>query len=107
MPSTATGPTPTPAPTLAPKRILLTQLRRIGDVLMTTPAVRQVRAAFPNAHLTFLTEAPSDEIYRHSPRVNEVIVAKHGGGLAAKLKLMCALRERKFDAVVDFFSNPG
>lgn len=90
-----------------PKRILLTQLRRIGDVLMTTPAVRQVREAFPDAHLTFLTEAPSDEIYRHSPRVDEVLVGDRHGGLAARLCLMAKLRRQRFDVVVDFFSNPG
>ncbi len=90
-----------------PKRILLTQMRRIGDVLMTTPAVRQVREAFPDAHLTFLTEAPSDEIYRHNPRVDEVLVAVRHGGLAARVRLMAKLRRLRFDAVVDFFSNPG
>ncbi len=91
----------------APQRILLTQLRRIGDVLMTTPAVRQVREAFPQAHLTFLTEAPSDQIYRHSPRVDEVLAVRPHGGLVARLGLMARLRARRFDAVVDFFSNPG
>lgn len=91
----------------APERILLTQLRRIGDVLMTTPAVRQVREAFPGAHLTFLTEAPSDQIYRNSPRVDEVLVARRKGGLVARLSLIAQLRARRFDAAVDFFSNPG
>jgi len=95
------------SPPPLPRRILLTQLRRIGDVLMTTAAVRQVREAFPQAHVAFLTEAPSDQIYRHSPRVDEVLVARRDGGLAARLRLMAQLRARRFDAVVDFFSNPG
>ena len=47
-----------------PERILLIQLRRIGDVLMTTPAVRALRAAYPRARIVFLTEPPSGELFR-------------------------------------------
>jgi ADP-heptose:LPS heptosyltransferase len=92
---------------MPPQRILLTQLRRIGDVLMTTPAVRQVRRAFPGAHIAFLTEPPSDQIYRHNPHVNEVLTLPARGGLGARLKALAALRKRRFDLVVDFFSNPS
>jgi ADP-heptose:LPS heptosyltransferase len=92
---------------MPPRRILLTQLRRIGDVLMTTPAVRQVRGAFPGAHIAFLTEPPSDQIYRHNPHVNEVLALDARGGLCARLALLAALRKRRFDLVVDFFSNPS
>ncbi len=41
--------------------LLLIQLRRIGDVMMTTPAVRALRKAFPEASISFLTESPSDQ----------------------------------------------
>lgn len=98
---------PVADPLQHPRRILLTQLRRIGDVLMTTPAARQLREAFPEAHIAFLTEPPCDEIYRHSPHVDEVLVARRGGGVGARLKLMMEIRQRRFDAVVDFFSNPS
>jgi heptosyltransferase III len=92
---------------MTPQRILLTQLRRIGDTLMTTPAVRQVRLAFPDAHITFLTEPPSDQIYRHSPHVDEVLTVPAHAGLCARLSTMLKLRRRRFDLVVDFFSNPS
>src|SRR5579863_6831283 len=92
---------------MTPQRILLTQLRRIGDTLMTTPAVRQVRLAFPDAHIAFLTEPPSDQIYRHSPHVDEVLTVPAHAGLCARLSTMLKLRRRRFDLVVDFFSNPS
>lgn len=37
-----------------PRRILVVQMRRIGDVLLTTPIIRSLRQAFPNAHITAL-----------------------------------------------------
>lgn len=92
---------------MPPQRILLTQLRRIGDALMTTPAVRQVRHAFPDAHIAYLTEPPSDQIFRHNPYLNEVLSLRPRGGLCARIGMVVALRKRRFDLVVDFFSNPS
>jgi len=33
-------------------KILLIQLKRIGDLILTTPAIAAVRGKFPGAHLT-------------------------------------------------------
>lgn len=87
-----------------PDRILLTQLRRIGDVLMTTPAVAALREAHPEARITYLTERPSDRVFAHSPHVDEVLVYPQGVG--ARLGLLRALRQQRFDLAVDFFGNP-
>lgn len=89
-----------------PDRILLTQLRRIGDVLMTTPSVAAMRAAHPRAHIAFLTEAPSDQIFRHNPHVDQVWVYPRGGSPWAQISLARRLRKERFDLVVDFFGNP-
>jgi ADP-heptose:LPS heptosyltransferase len=85
-------------------RILLTQLRRIGDVMMTTPAVAAVRAAYPRAHIAYLTEPPAQHIFRYSPDVNEVLLLPRG--TLAQLAFARELRRRRFDVVVDFFGNP-
>lgn len=94
-------------PTLATakaSRILLTQLRRIGDVLMTTPAVEAMRKHFPHAEIIYLTEAPSQQVFHHNPHVDEVwLLPKSTWG---KLAMLQKLRRKRFDLVVDFFGNP-
>jgi ADP-heptose:LPS heptosyltransferase len=87
-----------------PDRILLIQLRRIGDVLMTTPAAAALRKALPRAHLALLVEAPSHELYRHNPDVDEVILWPRPG-VAAQLACLWRLRGRRFDVAVDFLGN--
>lgn len=42
-------------PWRAPARVLAVRLDQLGDVLMTTPALRAMRQAWPKAHLTLLT----------------------------------------------------
>ncbi len=86
--------------------VLLVQLRRIGDVLMTTPAVRALRSAWPEAHLSYLTEPPSHQVFQNSPRVDAVRLYPRNAGLWEHLRLMRDLRRERFDVVIDFFSNP-
>lgn len=88
------------------KRILLIQLRRIGDVLMTTPAVRALKKRFPEAKITFLTEPPGDEIFRHSPYVDEILLHDRKWQVVDYLRFIHKLRQRRFDLVIDFFGNP-
>ncbi|MFH1562975.1 MAG: glycosyltransferase family 9 protein [Nitrospirota bacterium] len=88
------------------ERILLIQLRRIGDVLMTTPAVRALKKRFPEAKITFLTESPSDEIFRHNPYIDEVLLHNRKWGVKDYLRFIRNLRQKRFDLVIDFFSNP-
>ena len=54
--------------------LLLIQLRRIGDVMMTTPAVRALRKAFPEASISFLTESPSDQVYKNNPHLDQLLL---------------------------------
>ena len=87
-------------------RFLLIQLRQSGDVIMTTPAIRALRQRYPHAHFTFLTESPSDQVYRNNPHLNEVVLWRNKVSMVEKIRAVMALRRKKFDVSIDFFSNP-
>ena len=89
-----------------PTNILCIQLRKIGDVLMTTPAVRALKMQFPDAKISFLTEPPSDEIFRNSPFVDEILCYNRKYKLHEHIKFIQGLRKKRFDLVIDFFCNP-
>ena len=88
------------------QNILLIQLRRIGDVLMTTPAIRALRHALPHAKITFLTEPPSHELLQHNPYLSEVWVLPRKMTVPRYGKTLWEIRQKRFDLVIDFFSNP-
>lgn len=88
------------------KRILLTQLRRIGDVITTTPAVRAVRKAWPDAVIDYMTESPSDEIFKYNPYIDNIILIKRKQGFLDFIKTVKMLRKNNYDFVIDFFCNP-
>ncbi len=92
-------------PNLNPHRILMVQLRRIGDCLLCTPAIRALHERFPAATIDFLAEYPAEETLREHPLLRKVWVAPMEG-LGATIELMRALRRERYDLAIDFFANP-
>jgi predicted lipopolysaccharide heptosyltransferase III len=89
-------------------RILLIRLREIGDVVFTTPLIRAVREAFPDAHLGFLVETGASAILDGNPNLNERIVVPRSKGVARlrdDLRLAARLRSQCWDVVVDLQSG--
>ncbi len=85
-------------------RILLIRLSSLGDIVLTTPAIRAVRANFPNAHIAMLVAKQSADILRENPHLNEIITFdrlakdKDTGEMWRVVRL---LRERKFTLAID------
>ena len=88
------------------RKILLIQLRRLGDVLMTTPAIRQLHQALPDAEITFLTEAPSEQLLQYNPHLSEVWLLPKKMTWGESFNFLKQLRQMRFDCVLDFFGNP-
>lgn len=84
-----------------PRRILVVQLRRIGDVILTAPAVAALKRRFPSAAIDFLVEPPAAEVVRAMPEVSETLVYEAGA-----LREIARVRARRYDLVVDFMGNP-
>lgn len=88
-------------------RILLTRMKFIGDVILTTPVIRSVRAAFPDAYIAYMGEKEIVSLLRHNPHLDEIIHFDFTRPtVVEQTRVAWLLRKRRFDVVVDFFSNP-
>lgn len=88
----------------APERILLIQLRHLGDVLLCTPALRALRRRFPAAAIDFLSGRLGTEGLAGNPHLDRVLLWEPG--VQPQRRLVATLRERRYDLVIDFQSNP-
>lgn len=87
------------------KKILLTQLRQLGDILLTTPAIRAVRQQFPDAQVDFLTHPMGKLILADNPYLDHVHYYDPQS-LWAEAGLLRHIRGQHYDIVVDFMANP-
>ncbi len=96
---------PGPVPLLnetPPVKILIIQLRRIGDVIVTTPAIDVLRRQFPSARIDFLVEPAAAPVLDGYPGLDERLVFEK-----SKFWFWCReLRRRRYDWVLDFMNNP-
>lgn len=92
------------APIATPRRVLVVMLRRVGDVLLTTPAVRALRKLWPAAELDFLVEPPCHEMLHGNPDLTRVL--RYGTAPANYLYWLARVNRSRYDVVVDFMGNP-
>ena len=86
-------------------KILLIKLRGIGDVILSTVVLENLKQNFPASQIDFLTEKPSEQLIGDLDELNQVYLFKDKS-LAGRLKLMRSIRKEKYDLVLDFYSNP-
>lgn len=93
--------------------ILLFKLRYIGDVLMTTPAVRLLRKSYPNAHITMVVNKGTEDVIRYNPHINTILTidrdtvkgASLYKRLSHNLSFLRKMRETHYDVSIDFASG--
>lgn len=84
-------------------RTLVRATNWVGDVVMSLPAVRALRAADPNGTLAILARPWVAELYRLLPEVDEVVVDDTTGADAdanARERLVGEIRAARFDRAV-------
>ncbi len=67
------GPSRARRPLVTPERLLVRAPNWIGDVVLSLPALRDLRRAFPAARLSVLARPWVAELYRAVPEVDEIV----------------------------------
>ncbi len=88
-------------------RILLTRLRFIGDVVLTTPIIRSVRNAYPSSHIAYLGDHRAVTLLEHNPCLDRIIPYDFSRpALLEQARVARELRRAGYDLVIDMFNNP-
>lgn len=86
-------------------RILIVNVNWIGDVLFSTPAIRAIRKHYPHAYIACMVVPRCREVLELNPHLDELIIydeKREYKGLKGKLRLISALKARRFDTVFLF-----
>lgn len=86
------------------KKILVIKFGGMGDILLTTPVLPNLKAYFPDAEINFLTVRHSRDILIDNPYITRAFTYD-----ASEDKSWCLIkniRQQKYDLVIDLFGNP-
>lgn len=82
------------------KRILITRTDRMGDVVLSLPAIRAARKAFPDAHIAVMVQPRMDGLLKNNPYIDEVIICdknKDHKGILRNIRFIKQLKSKRFD----------
>ena len=84
-------------------KILCIKPRGIGDIILSTIVLDNLKAQFPSSKIDYLTEHFAKPAVENNPLVNKVItIDKKEFPLKAALKI----RKENYDMILDLWSNP-
>lgn len=90
------------------KKILVTFLMHLGDLVLTTPFIHALRKAAPDSHITYLVDEKLKDVVIHNPNLDEVITIDKLGKDNSILSLVACARKLSamdFDVVINLHPN--
>ncbi len=90
------------------KNILIIRTDRIGDVVLTTPAFKALRKAYPSARIAVLVSPATVDLVEGNPYIDDVIVDERAGrhkDLFGFLQLARDIRLGQFDIAFVFHTK--
>jgi heptosyltransferase-2 len=90
------------------RNILIVRTDRIGDIILTTPAIEAMRTNFPNAKITVLVSRVTRDLVDGNPYLDEVLIDDRQGRFKGALgfwQLVAQIRSRKFDVAFIFHTK--
>jgi lipopolysaccharide heptosyltransferase II len=93
------------------RSIVLIRPDHLGDILFSTPAIRHLREAFPQAHITYLAGPWSKAVIENNPNIDEIALCPFPGFTRQKkrsvfepyvtlLQYAKQLRQKGFDLAI-------
>jgi lipopolysaccharide heptosyltransferase II len=89
-------------------KVLVINPYGIGDVLFTTPVIRNLREAYPQAEIAYLANRRTADLIRSDPDIARVFVYERDefvGNYQKYFGLYNSIRQERFDIVFDFSLN--
>ncbi|MCL4509993.1 MAG: glycosyltransferase family 9 protein [Bacteroidetes bacterium] len=88
-------------------KILVSRLKFIGDMILTTPVIGALRDKFPESEIDYLGDKDGVTLLEHNPNLNEIIPYDFDApSVKEQLRVALILRKKKYDAAIDLFGNP-
>ena len=87
------------------QQILVIRLSSLGDIVLTSPTLINLRIAYPGSHIVYLTKENFGAVPAMMPVVDEVVTVPSKCSTWRFLKIIHELDKREFDLIVDLHGS--
>jgi len=87
------------------KKALFIRIDRIGDLVLSTPALKAFKQYFPDCELSVLASKSNHAVLLNLPYVDNIITYDHCQDITKKLSTLRRIRKYGYDLVVDPYSS--
>jgi len=82
------------------KKVLIIRFSSIGDIVLTTPVIRNIKTQLLDAEVHYCTKLAYKDILEHNPYIDKVHYLKEDLN-----SLVTELKKEKFDVIIDLHHN--
>ncbi|MEO2068992.1 MAG: glycosyltransferase family 9 protein [Desulfurobacteriaceae bacterium] len=80
-------------------KILLIQLKQLGDVLLSSPLAKALKDNLKDVTVHFLTSPLGKEVLEGNPFIDKILTLKNG--ILEEIKMLFSIRRENYDAIID------
>jgi ADP-heptose:LPS heptosyltransferase len=80
------------------KKMLILRNDRIGDMIVSTPLLRELKAAYPALQIDVAASSVNEAVIRACPHVSNILIWDWGSGLDT-LKIVLGIRRQRYDVI--------
>ncbi|MDO9255287.1 MAG: glycosyltransferase family 9 protein [Bacteroidales bacterium] len=86
-------------------KFLIIRFSSIGDVILTTPLVRCLRAKFPTAQIDFLVKKEFAVVLSGNPHLNNILIFDKNAGKGELRRIRQFVKQNKYSHILDIQKN--
>jgi heptosyltransferase III len=89
-------------------KILITKFRSVGDVILLTPLIRNLKASYPDSEIDLMVNKGTEVLITHNPNINQIILHDRfklrampiWQRIKAEFKALRDIRKNHYDIVI-------
>lgn len=87
------------------KKILVIRFSSLGDIILTTPLIKLLKASFPGSEIHYLTKKMYSGVLKYNPHIKTIIDADDNADFAELKNLKSGIKNNNYDLIVDAHNN--
>ncbi len=84
---------------------LIIRFSSVGDIILTSPLIRTLRARYPHSRIDFLVKEEYADLVRHNPHLSQTLLFPTGGTSADLRRIRTQIQASRYDVILDMHDS--